>query len=139
MDEDHSALGTNPPAQDSVDEEVFAELFTLLGNGRADGLIHACELFLTGVPTHLANARSALAEARLDDAGGVAHSLRGTAGAFGARRLSSLAERLELSCRQGDAATAEDLLFEMRLEYSSFRPVLTARLAALTALPGGPT
>jgi len=126
-------LDTNGTDQDDVDEEILSELFVLLAGADANGLIHACDMFLTNVPSHLANARSALAESRLDDAGHVAHSLRGTAGAFGARRLSRLAGALELRCRQGETASAKRVVEEMHAEYMSFRTVLTSRLASLGA------
>jgi len=136
MEQDHSALETNDPNQDSVDEEIISELFGLLGHGDMSGLVRACDLFLNGVPTHLARARVAVAEGRLDDAGGAAHSLRGSAGVFGARRLSRLSDRLELCCRQGDATSAAGVVEDMQAEYVAFRPVLTLRLAALVTQPG---
>jgi HPt (histidine-containing phosphotransfer) domain-containing protein len=113
-----------------VDEEMLAELFVLLDDGTPGGLIRACDLFLVGVPTALANLRAACAEARLDDAAMVAHTLRGTAGAFGAARLGRLAARLEEACGRSDAASAAALIEQMEGEFAAFRTVLMSRLAA---------
>ncbi|MEA2827027.1 MAG: Hpt domain [Actinomycetota bacterium] len=125
-----------------VDEEILAELFVLLDDGTPDGLIQACDMFLVGVPTALADLRSALAEARLDNArfdpvGKIAHTLRGTAGAFGAARLGRLATRLEDACGRADGATADAeragaLVDQMEGEFVAFRAVLTSRLASPT-------
>jgi len=124
-----------------VDEEILDELFVLLDDGTPDGLIQACDLFLVGVPTALADIRSALAGGlspgeSLDDAGRIAHTLRGTAGAFGAARLGRLAARLEEACRRSDAlgssASAGALVDGMEAEFVAFRAILTARLAAAT-------
>lgn len=115
----------------SVDEEILSELFELLDDGRSDGLVRACDLFLVGVPNHLAQAEGALADGRLADAARVAHSLRGTSGAFGARRLSHLADHLEQACNRAQPSAARALVDAMQAELAAFRPVLTARLASV--------
>jgi len=116
---------------DAVDEEMLAELFDLLGGGDPAGLIHACELFLTDVPARLGAAEEALSDGRLEDVGRVAHSLRGSTGAFGARRISQLAERLEGCASQGGPQPGA-LLAEMRVEFASFRTILESRLSSIT-------
>lgn len=114
-----------------VDEEILLELFTMLDDGSPDGLISACNMFLVGVPDSLAELEGALASGRLDEAGRTAHRLRGTAGAFGARRLSALAERLERLCGQGDATSTGRIVETMRDEFVLFRAILASRLASL--------
>lgn len=136
MGRQSSGAGDAAPEGD-VDEEVLAELFSLLGEGRPDGLLETFDLFLTNVPARLAAAEEGLVAGRLADVGGVAHSLRGTAGAFGARGLAGLATLLEEACTAGDAATAAAVVRRMRLEYEAVRAVLTARVAAFTAGRGG--
>ena len=115
-----------------VDEEILSELFVLLDDGTPDGLITACDMFLVGVPTALADVRRALSESRVADAGKMAHTLRGTAGAFGATRLGRLAAGLEDVCRRADGATAGALVDGMEAEFLAFRTILTSRLAAPT-------
>jgi HPt (histidine-containing phosphotransfer) domain-containing protein len=96
-------------------------------------LLRACELFRSGVPQRLQDIDAALQQGRFDDAARASHSLRGSAGAFGARRLSRLGERLEGMCRESDAAPAALLLGEMREEFVIFQDILDGRLAAVTA------
>ncbi len=118
-------------ASDPVDEEILDELFEVMGDGSSEGLVKACGLFLAGVPTRFAEIRAALAQGRLEDAAQAAHSVRGSAGAFGARRLSVLTLTLERLCREGDTAGAGPLLDEMQTEFRIFRSLLVARLGRL--------
>ncbi len=119
-----------------VDDELLSELFVLLDDGTPDGLIQACDLFLVGVPTALADVRSALAERRLAEVRRVAHTLRGTAGAFGAIRLGRLATRLEERCgpdaTSADVAAAGIVIDQMEADFVAFRAILMARLVAPT-------
>ena len=127
--------GSSTPSSapdDRVDEEILDELFLVMGNGGSDGLVKACDLFLAGVPTRFSGMRAALDEGRFDDAAQGAHSLRGSAGAFGARRLSGLTLNLERLCREGDAGGAGALLDEMETEFRIFRAILVARLGSLS-------
>jgi len=118
---------------DRIDEEILDELFLIMGDGDAGGLLTACSLFLNGMPDRFVDIETALAEGRFEDAAQRAHSLRGSAGAFGARRLSALTVPLEGHCRSGNAPAATDLLREMEGEFRIFRAVLGARLAQLPA------
>ena len=121
-----------PGPDDRIDEEILDELFVIMGDGGSEGLVKACDLFLTGVPSRLADIRSALVDGRLEDAGQGAHSLRGSAGAFGARRLSELTLTLERQSRDGDVPGATAVLGEMEAEFRIFRAVLLARLGKLS-------
>ncbi len=89
-------------------------------------------MFLTGVPARLADIESALADGRMDDAAKAAHSLKGTGGAFGARRLGDVAARLERACREMDHASTPGLMEDLHLEFLVFRTILEARLAHLS-------
>ena len=118
-----------------VDEEILAELFMVMDDGAPEGLTTICDLFLTGVPARLADIEAALADGRMDDAAKAAHSLKGTGGAFGARRVGEVAGRLEQVCRATDRASASGLLEELREEFLVFRIILATRLAGLSATP----
>jgi HPt (histidine-containing phosphotransfer) domain-containing protein len=120
------------PEDDRVDEEILEELFSVLGGEVMDGLVRACDLFRTGLPARLDDIDTALAEGRLDQVSRLAHSVRGSTGAFGARHLSNLAARLEQTCGQGDGTGADALVTEMRAELVTFQAILDARLAAVT-------
>jgi HPt (histidine-containing phosphotransfer) domain-containing protein len=129
---DAGSAAPSPGPDDRVDEEILDELFLVMGDSGSDGLVKACELFLAGGPTRFSGIRAALAEGRFDDAAQGAHSLRGSAGAFGARRLSGLTLDLERLCREGDAGGAGPLLDEMESEFLIFRAILVARLGSLS-------
>ncbi len=120
-----------PDTEERIDEGILDELFDVMGDGGADGLVKACEMFLAGVPARFADIGAALAEGRLDDAAQGAHSLRGSAGAFGARRLSAMTVTLERLCRDGDRTGAAPVLDEMQDEFRIFRALLVARLGQL--------
>jgi len=128
-----AADGRGGAEEDRIDEEILDELFLVMGDGDAEGLFKACDMFLTGVPNRFSEIGTALAERRYPDAAQAAHSLRGSAGAFGARRLSALTLPLERSCLEGDVAAATAMLAEMQGEFRIFRAVL---LACLGQLPG---
>ena len=119
------------PDEGPVDEEILAELFVVMDDGPPEDLITICDLFLTGVPARLSDIGAALGEGRMEDAAKAAHSLKGTAGAFGARRLGEVAGRLERACQHTDAVSAAGLLEELHAEFVVFRDILQARLAAL--------
>ena len=127
--------GSPPPPgpDDRVDEAILDELFLVMGDGGSDGLVKACDLFLSGVPSRLADVQAAVADARFQDAAQGAHSLRGSAGAFGARRLSVLTLTLERLCRERDVPGATALLDEMQAEFRIFRAILVARLGQLSS------
>lgn len=121
------------PPDGPVDEEILDELFMVMDDGAPEGLARVCDLFLTGVPARLGEIEEALAGGRTDDAAKAAHSLKGTGGAFGARRVGELAGRIEQVCRTTDGAAATELLEQLRAEFLVFRDILAARLAALSA------
>ena len=119
-------------ADDHVDEELLAEVLMMAEDEAGEGILKACDLFRSSAPERLDDIGSALADGRLEDAAQTSHSLRGSAGAFGAKRLSMLGLRLEEACRESDVAGAERLLTEMRAEFLVFRDIFDARLARLS-------
>ncbi|HUQ64232.1 MAG TPA: response regulator [Acidimicrobiales bacterium] len=125
--------GTEETAHDgdSIDEEILGELFSVMGDESSDDLTRIFDLFQSGVPTRLADAECALAEGRLEDAGRVAHNLRGAAGTFGARHLSGLCDQLEQVCSRDDAPAARSLLVEMHAEFLLFRSIVSSRVASV--------
>lgn len=118
---------------DHVDDELLGEVLMLLDDEGPEGLLKACDLFRLSVPDRLRDIGTALAEGRFEDAARASHSLRGSAGAFGARRLSSLGELMEQRCRDAEGTAAVALLGEMRAEFDVFRDILDQRLADVVA------
>ena len=115
-----------------VDEDQLGEVLMVLDDESPEGLLRACDLFRAGVPDRFRDIDAALAEDRYDDAARASHSLRGSAGAFGAKRLSSMGERLEEMCRQSDGPEARQIVEHMRTEFLAFRDILDSRLAEVT-------
>jgi HPt (histidine-containing phosphotransfer) domain-containing protein len=116
-----------------VDDRILAELFTVIGGADPDRLVEACELCLAHLPTRLAGAAAAVADGRFADASRLAHSVKGSAGAFGACRLSRLAERLERACDDGDGERGGSIVEQMTVELAAFATILRARLAEVTS------
>src|SRR5215213_5550255 len=124
MDEDLDSVNDVERADvERVDEEQLDEVLMVLEGESTEGLLRACDLFRSGVPDRFRD---------IDDAARASHSLRGSAGAFGARRLSTMGERLEERCREADGAAAVPIVDQMRAEFLAFRDILDARLAELT-------
>ena len=128
---DNTGAGVQCGDGDRVDEEILSELFMVFEDGMADGLVSACDTFRTSVPARLAEIDTALFEGRFGEASQAAHSLRGSTGTFGARRLSALATCLEDECGKGDRTAGFSLLDDMRTEFAIFRDILDARVAQL--------
>ncbi len=116
-------------SDDHVDEEMLADVLTLMEDGAADGILRACDLFRSSVPERLDDIDAAIREGRFDDAARASHSLRGSAGALGAKRLSALGLQIEELARESDAGAATVVLEHMRTEFAMFRDILDARLA----------
>lgn len=125
-------LASAPTVADHVDEEILGEILMVLEEAAPDGLMKACDLFRSGVAERFVHIDAALAEGRFEGAALASHSLRGSAGTFGARRLSALGEGLERLCRELDGPAAVLLVEEMRAEFLLFRAILDVRLAALS-------
>src|SRR5918993_5559136 len=89
-----------------VDEEMLADVLMLMEDEAADGILRACDLFRASVPDRLDDIGAAIAEGRFVDAARASHSLRGSAGTFGAKRLSALGLRLEELCEKSDASAS---------------------------------
>ena len=134
--EEHGAAvvtgeGRQTDDEDHVDEEILGEVLMLIEDESTDGMMKACDLFRSGVPERFLEIDAALAESRFEDAARASHSLRGSAGAFGARRLSLLGHRLEQHCREAAGPSAMHVVEEMRAEFVAFRAILDGRLAGL--------
>jgi len=131
----NGALDPILPEGDHVDEEMLGEILMLLEDEAPDVLLRTCDLFRKGVRDHIAEIEAALAEGRIDLVARAAHSIRGSAGTFGARRLHQMAERLEALCGEDDVSPAPALTAELRVEFELFRAILDARLAGLSPPP----
>jgi hypothetical protein len=127
--QDVTAAGRRPaPEDDRVDEAILGEVFEIMRHDGGSGLVTAYDMFLTGVPARFAEIDAALDDGRFDDAARGAHTLRGSAGSFGARRLSALTHTVESRCRERDGAGAALVVDEMRAEFRIFRAIVAQRM-----------
>jgi HPt (histidine-containing phosphotransfer) domain-containing protein len=115
-----------------VDEDQLGEVLMVLDDESPDGLLRVFDLFRAGVPDRFRDIEAALADGRYEDAARASHSLRGSAGAFGAKRLSGMGERLEELCRRSDGPEARRIVEYMRTEFVAFRDILDRRVADVT-------
>ncbi len=118
MDADSHDGVKDPP----IDKEVVAQL-------RSEGDNLLCDLvdmFIVEVPVQLAKLEEALTKR---DAGATrlaAHTLKGTGGNFGARRMQTLASALEEKGRDASLDGASAILTELRAECARVREALEA-------------
>jgi PAS domain S-box-containing protein len=118
---------------DRVDEEMLAELLTLLPGGATTGPPPVLQMFLTETPNRLDRLRTASDRGDLDEAARAAHSLKGASGAFGARRLAMLGRDVEVACGRSDHAAVAALLPVLQSEFEAFRTILLERLGSAGA------
>ena len=117
--------------EDRVDEELVAELELDAGDGTGQ-LPPLFELFVRETSNRLERLRAALVAGDTAEAAKVAHSLRGSAGAFGAKRLHRLGTDLEAACTadQADAAALVHRVPSLEAEFQAFVAILSARVTA---------
>ena len=116
--------GPEPDADGPVDEELLAELDLGSGNGAGARLL---ELFVTETAKRVTRLRRAAADGDLAEIARTAHSIRGSAGAFGARRLSRAAAQFEEAGEGTNAADVTTLASDVEAEFAVFRDILSAR------------
>lgn len=105
----------NEPAV--LDPGVLDGLRKLTSPGEPDVLAEVLRLFLEEVPPRILRLRNALAAGNIQDLQRAAHSLKGSAGNIGARRLFEVCRQLDDIARSGDLTTAPRLLDALGLEF----------------------
>jgi len=65
----------------------------------------------------------------------IAHTLKGTAGTFGAKRMQELAAAIDQAARAGSVDEASSMLEELRLACERVREVLEAQALSPPAQP----
>jgi HPt (histidine-containing phosphotransfer) domain-containing protein len=85
----------------TLDQGVLASLRQLTLPGEPDVLHEVLTVFIQDVPRRVASLSAAAAGGRVAEAARAAHSLKGSAGNIGARRLQALAATLEEAAGAG--------------------------------------
>ena len=108
--------GTSPGGQDPLDQAVILDaqvLDSLSAKIGAAKMAELVELYVEEITARLAQLRSLKGGSDLAAVKIEAHSLKGTAGGFGAMRLQQTAEALDIACREGRDADTRSLLDEI--------------------------
>ena len=85
-----------------LDPSVIDNLRQLTPPGEPDVLAEVLRLFLEEVPPRIARLRNAWAAGNIEEVHRAAHSLKGSAGNIGARRLFDVCSRLDEQGKAGD-------------------------------------
>lgn len=109
-----------------LDPEAIAALQAVSPEDGGQFFNELIDIFLTDTPARVEEIRSGLAKA---DAPGVmraAHSIKGSAGNFGAGALAQCAYAIEQASRGGDLATAASLEPELAAAFARVQSALEA-------------
>jgi HPt (histidine-containing phosphotransfer) domain-containing protein len=117
---EHAAHRTGVPktvvqdgATPALDEELFAELFSLMGESFG-GFV---SVFIQDTPVRLADLRAAVANNDREQLIQLAHKLKGSAANASAMTLSSLCGRLEVLARDGSSEQIYEQIACIEAEY----------------------
>ncbi len=112
--------------EDPLDPDVLAGLRDLgsPGDGEPDILTELVDLFLEDAEPRLSTLREAIASGDAEGVERAAHTLKGSAGNMGARRMSMIAASLQDAGTSGDLSGAATLVEDLETEYSRVKPAL---------------
>lgn len=104
---------------------VVDELLALSDDGDPELLLDLIRLFLDDGPSKIATLTEGLRDRDCDKIERAAHSLKGSSGNLGARRMQHTCEQLQMAMRSKDLATAERLAPELTVQFDDVRAALT--------------
>ena len=100
-----------------LDPVVTNALRLLTPPGEPDVLAEVLNLFLSEVPPRITRLRIAWAAGNIEEVHRAAHSLKGSAGNIGARRLYEVCSRLDEKGKSGDVGSAAPLVDALGVEF----------------------
>ena len=100
-----------------LDPAVIATLRQLTPPGEPDVLAEVLRLFLEEAPPRITRLRNAWAAGNIEEVHRAAHSLKGSAGNIGARRLYEVCVRLDAKGRSADRSGVAGLVDELVVEF----------------------
>jgi two-component system, sensor histidine kinase and response regulator len=112
-----------------LDERALASLRELQQEGEPDFVGELIELFLHDAPPQLAALRDAIEEEDADSVELIAHTLKGSSGSMGAKKMAEICAELQNVGASGDPARAPRLFERLEEEFGRVRPALEAELA----------
>jgi HPt (histidine-containing phosphotransfer) domain-containing protein len=111
-----------------LDDDVLRQLRDLALEGEDDPLPEIMEIFLRDTAERVRHVREAVAHRDASALQSVAHSLKGSAGTFGAITVRNLSAELERIGRDGTVHGATPLLLELEAAAERTRQALHSRL-----------
>jgi len=103
--------------QPVLDPAVISGLRMLTPPGEPDVLAEVLQLFLNEVPPRIDRLRNAWTSGNIEEMHRAAHSLKGSAGNIGAKRLYDVCSRLDALGKAGDLATVATLVDALGEEF----------------------
>lgn len=100
-----------------LDQAVLNTLRKLTPPGEPDVLAEVLRLFLDEVPPRIARLRNAWSSGNIEEMHRAAHSLKGSSGNIGARRLYEVCSQLDAIGKAGDLAGAAPLVEALGVEF----------------------
>jgi two-component system sensor histidine kinase/response regulator len=107
-----------------LDERALAGLRELQQEGEPDFVKELIELFLSDVPPQLATLREAVRGNDAESVERIAHTLKGSSGNMGAKKMTALCAQLQEAGASRDLAGAPELLERLEEEFGRVRPAL---------------
>ncbi|HEX6163256.1 MAG TPA: Hpt domain-containing protein [Vicinamibacterales bacterium] len=101
----------------ALDPAVLDSLRKLTSPGEPDVLAEVLKLFLDEVPARVERLRNAWADGNIEEVHRSAHSLKGSAGNIGARRLHAVCSKLDEIGKSRDLVAAGPLVRELGVEF----------------------
>lgn len=122
---------TEPPAspEDPLDRAALENLLELQLEGEPDILGELVEAFLDDTPHRLTDLREAISRGDTQAVKDTAHTLKGSSGNMGAKRMAQVCEDLEETGRSGDLARAPEQLALLEDEFGRARAALETELS----------
>jgi PAS domain S-box-containing protein len=116
-------------AEAPLDESVLESLRELQGEGEPDILRELIALFLDDIPPQLAALREAIAGDDAHSVERIAHTLKGSSGNMGAKRMVAICSELQDVGASGNLSNAPELLERLGGEFGRVRTALEAEIA----------
>lgn len=113
-----------PGVTDVLDMTVVDELIALSDDGDPELLLDLIELFLSDSPGKLDSVAKGVQSGDLERVERAAHSLKGSSGNLGARRLQHLCESLVGRSRTGDLEGARRVATQLESVFDEARAAL---------------
>ncbi len=122
--------------EDPLDRAVLESLREL---GGPEMLSELAEMFFEDTSSGLATLKETAGTGEAETVERVAHTLKGSAGNMGAKRMATICDALQEIGAAGDLSRAPELIWRLEEEFGRVRPALAAETANVGILDGGMT